>query len=208
MPNNRSMDTENGAIKLVIYPTLIKALNTDINAFFEIRTTVINDRRGSVSLDQYRNSALTANDRLRIFIIKDQDSYIEVLLPPSVESRLLDYFRQGPPSNPFDCNGFVHYINEVPFKFCSFDFNRWKLLPFSGDHSVKPGQAILIGDSVPGTVKNGMPVFKSSNHLAIYLSDTLYLSKFGTTEGLIVADLASMQRGFGGDAVWALEKIG
>lgn len=208
MPNNKSMDTENSAINLVIYPTLIKALNTDISAFFEIRATVVKDRRGSVSLDQYRNSALTAYDRLRIFIIKDQKKYLEVLLPSSVESRLLEYFRQGPPSNPFDCNGFVHFIYEVPFKFCSFDFNRWRLLPFSGEHSVKPGQAILIGDSVPGTAKNGMSAFKSSNHLAIYLSDTLFLSKFGTTEGLIVADLASMQRGFGGDAVWALEKIG
>lgn len=192
-------------VELLVLPTIIKALNTDINSYFEIRTAFVRDSTGTYPLDRYRNPSLADGDQIRIFIVDSKGGNTQVVLSPSVKARLLEYFRVWPPVEPFDCNGFVHFINDVPFKFCSFDFSRWRLSPYSDGVVIKAGQSILIGHSVPGTAGSSQPVFQSSTHLAVYLSDGLFLSKFGTTEGLIVADLVAMKRGFGGDSVWLLE---
>lgn len=194
-------------LRLIIYPSLIEAFNTDINARFGIRQTFVQDENGSFALEHYRNPVLSPNDALEIIVVEDQQNYRRAELPARISRRVIEYFKSGAPCEPFDCNGFVHFIYEVPFKFCDFDFLRWQLLPYQGDASISPGDAVLLGHSRRNTAPGEAPVFKTSTHLGIYLMEGLYLSKFGTDSGLMVTNMDAMLEGFGGDAIWVLKKI-
>ena len=68
------------------------------------------------------------------------------------------------------------------------------------------GQSLTIYDMEdidPGYFRNLKWILENEiTHLAVYLGEGLYLSKFGTFGGLIVTTLRGMKMGFGGTKTW------
>lgn len=107
---------------------------------------------------------------------------VSINLSEEMNQRIVSYLRAGgPPSSPFDCNCFAHYMNGVGYIFGKFYNDKWVISTFEGNRSLKPGDTILIG-------KNG----DDFSHLAIYLGHDLYLSKFGSIGPLLVTTLPAM----------------
>ena len=111
-------------------------------------------------------------------------------LPEKVKKQILKYFNSGY-SGPCDCNCFAHYVNEVDFEFGRLKNSSWITSEISTEAILSPGDTIMIGKSE-----------NEITHLAVYLGEGLYLSKFGTFGGLIVTTLRGMKMGFGGTKTW------
>jgi hypothetical protein len=119
------------------------------------------------------------------------DEYKKLNLPDSVSLRLLEYLNYGPPSKPFDCTSFAHFIRKIPYLYGSFDTSKWDYLDFENPRNLSPDTTVIIWKEITGQPSE--PV-----HFALYLGNSVFLWKFGTRIGLFVSDLYSMQQAFGG----------
>ncbi len=114
-----------------------------------------------------------------------------------MNERILDYLRVGgPASSPFDCFCFVHSLNGLDFPFARFDLREWQVEKLADESSVKIGDTIMTGHDV-----------RSFTHLAIYIGDGVYLSKFGVSGPLIVADIPAIKTGFGGEELFKVVPV-
>lgn len=112
-----------------------------------------------------------------------------------LSSRLARFLRgEGYDVTRADCGYFAHYMNGFPYD-GFIDEAKWNFSPYIDDKHLQAGDTILMSLK---TDKSAHP-----RHMAIYLTDGLYLSKFGRgPEGhLIVATLWEMYTAFGGSFV-------
>jgi cell wall-associated NlpC family hydrolase len=91
----------------------------------------------------------------------------------------------------------------VSHNFGQFNPEEWDISPLVNESEQKAGDVILIGGDEDYTVQDAH-VRKTITHLAVYLGSGFYLSKFGVSGKLIVANIEEMKKGFGGTAVYRL----
>jgi hypothetical protein len=113
----------------------------------------------------------------------------KVDLPKNILEKLIKYFKQRPNQNTnFDCSSFAHFLNDIPYQFPNFYKNNWIFEKLT-THDLLAGDTIII--SSVGNENDFV-------HLAIYINNGIYLSKFGNSGNLIFATLEEMKKGFGG----------
>lgn len=160
-------------------------------ANFRARRTTIGYAGHTFDLHQLARSSssqISASANVSLFHINHKGERTKIELPGPMRRRVAEYLRNGgPPSVPFDCNCFVHYLAGVPYTFGKFDSRSWDISLIAETNPLKPGDAILIGYG-PSEI----------NHVAISLGQGLYLSKFGQSGPLLVTDLSVLELAYGG----------
>ena len=135
--------------------------------------------------------------QLNLTIVNEKGDTVKVDLPANMDQKIIGYLRAGaPPTAPFDCNCFAHYMNGVEYVFGRFDYRQWAVRPLAQESLLKPGNTLIIGHNS-----------STLTHFALYLGHGLYLSKFGASGPLIVTDLEAMKIGFGGNEVFVADHI-
>ncbi len=136
----------------------------------------------------YALNNLSKTKKLEIVIaIKDVLKIVE--LPEAMLERIAtfiqeDHKREG----KFDCGSFVHFANGIDYEFSQFFIGKWDITDFDEQNMVS-GDSIMISKD---------PEHMNVTHLAIYLGDGLYLSKFGVGGKLIATTMDEMKKGFAG----------
>ncbi len=172
------------------------ATNSDSRNSFPIRIVTFQSGNQKGHLHALTGVDIPNHSRLHLSIETARGKKT-VLLPEAMSARILDYLRLGrAPSSPFDCNCFAHYMNGVDYLFGKFDRQKWVVEPMVDESSLKEGDTIIIGHDR-----------QMLTHFAIYLGEGYYLSKFGSSGPLIVADLPAMKIGFGGEVVFRTHPI-
>jgi hypothetical protein len=126
-------------------------------------------------------------------------------LPGVMLERLVEYIRTESfgALGDFDCGSFAHFMAGVPYTSGIFNPEDWDISLLVDESEQKAGDIIMIGGDEDYTVQN-TDVQKTITHLAVYLGSGLYLSKFGASGKLIVANIEEMKKGFGGTTVYRL----
>lgn len=155
-----------------------------------LRIPIVNIRHGRqiIQLKDLEPLAISDDAQVVVFTSEADGSRRHLDVPVWVRERLRDYIRiGGPPADPFDCICFASWMNGKPFKFGPFDKKAWDIERTFGEDSVEPGDTILIGFS-PDEV----------NHVAIYLGDGFYVSKFGIGGPVLITSYPTLQLVYGG----------
>lgn len=119
----------------------------------------------------------------------------QVRLPNEIQDRLVEYFKYQPDQMElYDCVSFVYFIKRMPYEYGNFDINQWNFTPIKNERILRIGDVILITE---GPLENLL-----FRHMAIYIGDGIYMSKFGTTGGIIFATLEEMNTGFSGNTAF------
>jgi hypothetical protein len=196
---SRALQVEQPTVRLIVQEGIAEGYNIESRARFEIRYTTIKDSSGEHGLHEHETVEGDVPSNLEI-VIKSQGEDVVVTLPSNLQSKLLEYLTSGAPSEPFDCSSFVHFLYNIEYQFAHFDASKWDINVLASEEELAIGQAILINESDSDYSKN-------ITHLAIYMGEGLYLSKFGRSGKLIVATLESQKVGFGGDTAWSMTPI-
>lgn len=171
------------------------ALNKSKEAMFAHKDIRL-DRGREKTLSYHDINDLSRTLAIEISIKEGSEKKI-VQLPSEMLARMAEYIRmQNNIKGGFDCSSFVHFVNGIPYDLGNLKIENWEHSPLE-EKKLEPGSTIMITESKDGI--NHQPT-----HLAIYLGNGLYLSKFGRKGNLIATDLAEMKKGFGGEFVFKM----
>ncbi|MCL4359882.1 hypothetical protein M1555_01320 [Patescibacteria group bacterium] len=173
-------------------------LNLDNEKYFKSKEMVI-WRDGALRASRYYPFCNLSNTRELVFSIVDGYGREYFPLPGALVNRLAAFLRgEGYDPSTADCKRFAYYLTGLPY-YDRFDTNQWDSTAYLNDSYLSPGNAILISNRQENDIY--------PKHMAIYLTDGLYISKFGVGIGnnLIVATLDEMCKGFEGNYVSILE---
>lgn len=187
------------AKKLVIEVTAqeVNGKNTNSGASFPTRLVKLQAEAHELFLHELKPIFLAPNADVTFSITLPDGKSSEVNLPREMNERLVSYLiNGGEPTSPFDCNCFAHYFNGVEYVFGTFRSELWSINPLSSESDLAVGDTIIIGYSL-----------NRITHLAIFIGNGLYLSKFGSNGPLIVSDLNAMKIGFGGKKAFSARPL-
>ena len=129
-------------------------------------------------------------------LMRSETGFERITLPEKMLERIAQYIREESksPLKDFDCSSFVHFVADVPHEFAHFDAEKWNITPLD-ESALKAGDIAMIVDT------DNPASFETSKimHLAIYLGSNLYISKFGDSGKLIIANMEEMKKGFNGN---------
>lgn len=154
------------------------------------RIPVVNIHAGHQFLQLKDLEPLAIADGARVFVFaRGADGRRRSLdVPIWIRERLREYLRQGgPPTTPFDCNCFAHWMNGVAFEFGQFKRRSWNLEMALSEDAVQPGDTVLLGYS-----------YEEVKHVAVALGDGLFISKFGVDGPVLITNFATLQLAYGG----------
>lgn len=109
-------------------------------------------------------------------------------LPTKIKDKIAEFLKDEPYLN-FECHEFIHFITDKSLKLPLNQYWKYEALKTS------TLEAWNIVDLVD---------WGKSAHMAMYLSDWLYLSKAGKKWRLVIMSLEEMQKFFGGNEVFKL----
>lgn len=184
------------ATKLIIEREDGIAENSDSQQRFEVKLLNLGRSQIDKPYSYYRLSNLSRTDSVQVLMRTDQ-GLKNIHLPEQMLSNIARFIREDskPREERFDCGSFAHFINDIPYQFSNYRAESWDMRLLNDENNLKPGDTIaLTKTDNPNDFSDG-----DITHFAIYLGDSLYLSKFGSKGKLIVANLEEMKKGFGGD---------
>jgi hypothetical protein len=155
-----------------------------------LRVPIVNIRVGNEEIQLKDLEPLPIADDARVFIFaRGADGRRRSLdVPVWIRERLRDYLRLGgPPTAPFDCNCFAHWMNGVPFEFGHMKSKPWSFDLVMDESLVLPGDTVLLGYG-----------FEEVKHVAVSLGDGLFISKFGVDGPVLITSFATLQLAYGG----------
>lgn len=168
---------------------MLSAHNSENNTYFTIRNILVGRRRNPV-VSYYQAGNLGNISDVELFI-QDQEELIPDLLPTAMTQRFAQIIRGDFAANPrFDCGYFAHHLAGIPYNGLLLDQDKWDFRPFQEQEPINSGDTLLMTTT-----------WGQITHMAIYLKNGLYVSKFGRSGGVIVTSLDQMQKGFGGSRV-------
>lgn len=168
--------------------------NLDSLTFFRSNNILIGRLREKASCRYYHLKDLSQTYSV-LLILRDRVGHEKYPLPPILSERLAGFLHgEGYDQNRADCGYFVHYMNRIPYD-GHIDTELWNFKPYISDEELITGDTILMSERI------GNETYPK--HMAIYLSDGLFLSKFGIGRGnnLIVTTVEEMAAAFGGSYV-------
>ena len=167
----------------------VNAMNADGNLKFKasdilLARSEINPGFSYYSLDNLDN---TKN------ILMEVDGKL-VDFPQNMTKKLEYYFKeQNNIQESFDCGSFAHLLNSIDYDWPHFKSEKFNIEQMDNEmlNKLQTGDTVFIS-------KFNNPENYGITHFAIYLSDGLYISKFGNSGKLIVTNMENMKKGFGG----------
>jgi len=184
------------ATKLIIEREDVTAENSSSQQCFNVKSLDLGRSKINKPYNYYCLSNLSRTDSIQVLMRNDQ-GLKNIHLPEQMLSNIARFIREDskPREERFDCASFVHFVNDVPYQFGNCQAKNWNMRLLSDENNLKPGDTIAIAKiDNPNNFSD-----EDITHFAIYLGDSLYLSKFGSKGKLIVANLEEMKKGFGGE---------
>lgn len=170
-----------------------QATNASNEVVFGIKRVSVRRNKNHEGCNFYGLKDLKRTNSIEI-IMRGGNEEVLVDLPNLMLDRIAKYMSEKEHiSGLFDCASFAHAANGIPYEFSKLKNENWIREDFDRD-TMRPGDTVAICDS--STDDNHQFV-----HFAIYVGDDLYLSKFGSSGPLIVANVDEMKAGFSGDFV-------
>ena len=130
---------------LLITPETALALNQEIGKGFRFFTSYLLSSESISKLEEAPAEEFKKNNDFSIACLNREQELIELPVSAYFRERILLYLQEGVSEKPFDCNGFIHFLNELPFKFCDFDFEAWEMERLAEGTSLEADECILIG---------------------------------------------------------------
>lgn len=185
------INDESGITRIKITDETDKARNASSGVIWNLKRTLVGRRE-----EPKANFALMKDySNTRTVVIEKDGKTIE--LPDKIAQNLATFFSTRPEQkSKFDCSSFAHFLNGVPYEFGRLRDEKWDINQITSDDHLRAGDTIAI--------TNGEN-FSKITHLAVYVADGVYISKFGTGGGIVFATLEEMKKGFGGEFVFKLE---
>lgn len=160
----------------------------DTNEAFRIPVVKIHAGNQLLQLKDLEPMAIADGARVFVFARGADGKRRSLDVPIWIRERLREYLRRGgPPTAPFDCNCFAHWMNGVAFEFGQFNRRSWNLEMALSEDAVLPGDTILLGYS-----------YAEVKHVAVSLGDGLFISKFGVDGPVLITNFATLQLAYGG----------
>ncbi|NTW46264.1 MAG: C40 family peptidase [Candidatus Moranbacteria bacterium] len=164
------------------------AENQDSGSLFKVHQIRVGRNNPDGSASYYKLSDLSNTDRIEISM-RDRNGTRDIDLPEEMLGKIAAFIREDHRrEGKFDCSSFVHLANGIPHEFGSMVISKWDVSDFD-EGTLAPGDSVMISKD-----REHMNV----THLALYLGEGLYLSKFGNAGKLIVATMKNMKKAFEG----------
>ncbi len=171
------------------------AENLDSGRMFKIYQIRVGRHNPNGSADYYKLSDLSNTDQIEISM-RDQSGTRDINLPEEILGKIAAFIREDHRrEGKFDCSSFVHFANGIPYEFGSLVISKWDVSDFD-ESQLLPGDSVMISKD---------PEHTDVTHLALYLGEGLYLSKFGNGGKLIVTTMRNMKKAFEGKYVFRIQ---
>lgn len=182
-------------LKFIISEDTLCGKNDNSNSIFELRKiTLIGDGEETV----LTTNTTTKKNYNRLSILLQNREGKEFPINPQLSEKcnnvMLKLLFNGRPDPKYCC--FDFFMDSVGLysnrNVNQFDLNKWEMQNVD-EASLNTGDGIIIFDEVQKPV-----------HVAIYLTNGIYVSLFGSTGPLIVTDLNEMKTAFNGMSTYRL----
>lgn len=178
---------------ILICADLNTAFNEENQVTWEVRSALVGRNQAPGSTFGYDLQDISNLSSLKL-VLQTSFGKKELVLPEKIYTRLINYFREKKHLlQDFDCASFVFFLYDMPFDDRTIWPQIWHFDKIEEEKNVQAGDIVLVcaRDADELVVK----------HMAIYLSDGLYISKFGDKGNIIFATLDEMKKGFLGTEV-------
>lgn len=184
-------------LKFIVSEDIEYARNNDSNVIFKLRKITLIDDGEEIVLGRNKTIQKVYDQLNMLFQIESKK---EIRLDPSMPKKcndaLLKLLLNGRPSPKYCC---VDFFMDTVGLYSNLTVNnivgKWEAQKFE-ETSLNTGDGIIIYNEVEKPV-----------HLAIYLTNGIYLSLFGASGPLIATTLNEMKTGFGGVDAYRLTLV-
>ena len=167
------------------------AENVDIHEFFKTYQVFLKHNNSSTPLYQH-NQIKNVSD-LNV-LLKNAFSKQKITLPYIVKQNLLTLLKK--PNlrlfPTFCCVDFINFLFGQLEEKNTFSVPCWDIYEISSTSDLTLGDAIYLSKG------------NQITHFALYISDNVYLSLFGTNGPLIITSLGEIKKGFDGNSVYKI----